>query len=216
MQIVSYIGLCVDYLDETLLSLRWLYNHHSMATMDDEKERTFRPVIPDSSRIDLSRFKKKQGDEPDFIPHNKGGRDHMAHMFVFTGAMWVGGFMGGGAYGFMEGWRAAKTPSFKVRMNSVLNSVSKRGSKVANVLGVIAYLHTGFSWAGNVLEIEDKTGSQWAVPATAGFLTGGLYKSTAAPRTAILAAVLGSASSCVYSVGSSYVYEAIFGRKGRY
>jgi hypothetical protein len=184
---------------------------------EEEKQQVFRPIIPDVSGINMNKFmKRQQSAEPDFIPHNKDGRDPTAHMMVLTGAMWVGGFLGGGAYGLVEGWRTAQTPSFKVRMNSVLNAVSKRGSKVGNVLGMVTFIHTGFSWACHKMEVEQLTGSTWVAPATAGFLTGGLYKSTAAPRTAILAGVLGSGASCAYSVVGGVVYETIFGRKGKY
>jgi hypothetical protein len=44
-----------------------------------------------------------------------------------TGILWLGGFLGGGAYGFVEGWRNASSPNYKIKMNSIMNASSKRG-----------------------------------------------------------------------------------------
>lgn len=54
-----------------------------------------------------------------------------------TGVLWLGGFIGGSSYGFVDGWRSAASPSYKIRFNSVMNAVSKYGSKVGNGLGII-------------------------------------------------------------------------------
>jgi len=184
---------------------------------EEASESGFRPIIPDVSGIDMNRLmKKNRNSEPDFIPHNQGGRDVMAHTLVFTGAMWVGGFAGGGLYGFQEGWRAAASQSFSVRMNSVLNQMTKRGNKAANVLGTIAFMHTGASWLCSKAEVEEYYNSRYTTPALAGAVTGGIYKSTASPRVAVLASVLGAAASCVYSVAGNYMYEAIFGKAKRF
>jgi hypothetical protein len=185
----------------------------------EEEERRRAPIfnIPDVSNIDANRLSRRYKDaEPDFLPHNKSGRDPSAHLMVFTGAMWVGGYFTGGLYGLREGWRNASSSSAKVRVNSVLNAVSKNGSKVANVAGVLAFMHTGFNWLGHFTEAEKVTGSEWTVPIVSGVMTGGIYKSTAAPRVAILSAALGGVASCIYSFGGGYVSDAIFGRKGRY
>jgi hypothetical protein len=183
-------------------------------TSEEEQKPAFR--IPDVGNIDMNRIMKRhQKDEPDFIPHNSGGRDIEKHMFVLTGGLWVGGFLAGGAYGFQEGWRTAASTSFKVRMNSVLNQVSKQGNKVGNALATIGFIHTGFTWICTKLEVDNYVQSQWTVPALAGALTGGLYKSTASPRACLLAAGIGGGASCAYSMGSGYIYEAIFGKGQR-
>ena len=64
---------------------------------------------------------------------------------------------GGGAMGVMEGWREAAHPSFKIRMNSVMNAVSRRGSKAGNTLAVVACLHTGFTWLIEQMELDRYT-----------------------------------------------------------
>jgi hypothetical protein len=189
-----------------------------MSSKEEEADGgVFRPIIPDVSQIDMNRvMRKKRNAEPDFIPHNQGGRDVMAHTLVFTGAMWVGGFAGGGLYGFQEGWRAAASQSFNVRMNSVLNQMTKRGNKAANVLGTIAFMHTGASWLCSKAEVDEYYNSRWTTPAIAGAVTGGVYKCTATPRAAILSSLIGAAGSCFYSFAGGYVYEAIFGKAKRF
>lgn len=54
-----------------------------------------------------------------------------------TGVYWLGGFLGGGAYGFVQGWRGATSTNYKIRFNSVMNGVSKNGSKWGNMLGLV-------------------------------------------------------------------------------
>jgi hypothetical protein len=190
-----------------------------MSGSSTEEERpAFRPIMPDVSNIDMDRImkRKKQSAEPDFIPHNSGGRDFGGHTLVFTGAMWVGGFAAGGLYGFQEGWRSAKSEALSVRMNSVLNQVTKRGNKAANVLGTLAFMHTGASWIFHKLEVEQYYDSRWTAPALAGAVTGGIYKCTASPRVAVLAAGIGAAGSCFYNFAAGYVFEAIFGKGKRF
>ena len=104
----------------------------------------------------------------------------------------------------------------KVRMNSMLNAVSKRGTKAANFLGVVAYLYTGCTWVGHEVNANENLGSEWVEPALAGLGTGLIYKSTAGFRVMALAGVLGAGASCIYTSGSAVVYSTIFGKKRSY
>jgi import inner membrane translocase subunit TIM23 len=189
-----------------------------MGEEEEKKLGTFRPIIPDVSGIDMNKVVRTQkSNEPDFIPYNPKGRDVMTRTFQVTGLMWLGGFGGGGVVGIMEGWRGAANPSFKIRMNSVMNSVSKRGSKTGNALAVVACLHTFFSWGLDELNLDRYTGdSTWTTPILAGFATGSFYKCTASPRAALLAGAIGSGISVAYGVGGSFVYNELFRKGGRY
>jgi import inner membrane translocase subunit TIM23 len=141
----------------------------------------------------------------------------MAKTFQATGLMWLGGFGGGGVFGMLEGWKGAANPSMKIRMNSVMNSVSKRGSKTANALAMIAFVHTLASWGVDKLDLDTYTGdTTWTTPIISGFITGSFYKSTASPRAALLAGVIGSGVSAAYSVGGGFVYNELFRKGGRY
>ena len=90
--------------------------------------------IPDVGNIDLSKLGRKG---PDYVPYNAKGRDSLARVSFNTGIMWLGGFVAGGAYGFVEGWRGAASPNYKIRFNSIMNAFSKRGSYLGNSLGII-------------------------------------------------------------------------------
>jgi hypothetical protein len=91
--------------------------------------------IPDVGNIDLGKLNKRGG--PDYIPYNAKGRDSFARVSFNTGIAWLGGFIGGGIYGFKEGWASAPSAKYKIRFNSVMNACSKRGSYLGNSLGIV-------------------------------------------------------------------------------
>jgi hypothetical protein len=92
-------------------------------------------VIPDVSNIDI---KKLGRGTPDYIPTPSArGRDIFQRLFFNTGALFLLGFGGGGAYGSIEGFRTAANPSLRIRINGIINGMSKRGSKLGNSLGII-------------------------------------------------------------------------------
>lgn len=115
------------------------------------------PPLPDFKGIDydkLNRPSAKYTSGPDFIPYDKRGRDLYGRLCYNTGVLWVSGFMGGGMYGFVEGWRNAASSNTKVRFNSVMNAVSKRGSYYGSNLGVIAFVHTASIGVSDALQLE--------------------------------------------------------------
>ncbi|KAJ5499361.1 hypothetical protein LT330_000239 [Penicillium expansum] len=81
----------------------------------------------------------------------------------------------GGAWGLAEGLR--KTPATaapKIRLNSVLNSVTRRGPFLGNSAGVVAMVYNGFnSGLGYVRGKHDASNS-----IVAGALSGMVFKST--------------------------------------
>ena len=213
--------------------------------MTTEEEQPRRPIfIPDVGRIDpRSLGGRATNKEPDYIPFNTRGRDFMGRLFFNTGVCWLGGFGGGSGYGFVEGWRSAANPNMKIRFNSVMNAMSRRGSIAGNSLGIIgeycicsfsllcfsfsdivtashittiAFYHTCLVEVADQLQLENITGIPAITPAFAGFATGGLYKCTAGVRGAALAATIGSVVSCVYWYGGSWTYNVLLGRGGRY
>lgn len=94
--------------------------------------------FPDVSNIDLKKLQPKIQQGPDYIPTaSKRGRDVITGLFFNTGALWLTGYSAGASYGCIEGIRNAVNPSIRIRMNSVLNSVTKRGSRLGNALGII-------------------------------------------------------------------------------
>ena len=182
--------------------------------------------IPDGSGIDLSRVYRTPGAggggqqrEPDYIPFNKKGRDIFSRLSQNTGLFWLGGFAAGGAWGSREGLSTVANATTRMKVNAIMNGVSRSGSKVGNALGVIACAHTLMGWvADEQLQLEELTGSQFAVPAFAGFTTGLIYKSTTTPRGAFLGGCIGLVASCAYGILGTEIYAALFrgGGRGRY
>jgi len=93
------------------------------------------PVL-DVEKMYRSRSSKSSS-EPDYIPYNKKGKEFFPRLAQNTGLFWLGGFAAAGGYGMYEGWRSAVNPNLKVRFNSVLNGLSRRGAKAGNALGVV-------------------------------------------------------------------------------
>ncbi len=110
-----------------------------------EQERKSVYTLPDVSGIDMNKLgygrannnSGKQKKDPDYIINNTKGRDIGARLFFNTGVFWLGGFTAGGLYGSLDGWKNAANPSMKIRINSVLNGLSKTGSFLGNNLGVV-------------------------------------------------------------------------------
>jgi hypothetical protein len=185
----------------------------------------------------LYNFPEKKPSGPEYIPYNTRGRDFYGRLSFNTGLYWLGGFVSGGTYGLIEGWRGAVNPNYKIHFNNVLNAVSRRGSSLASALGVVgtdlstnsfhcpvltnyffylAFMHTSSVWVADNLEIEKQTGQALATPIFAGVVTGGLYKSMRGVRAAALASVIGAGLSCAYWYGSNYTYDVLLGKKGKY
>ncbi|KAI0295999.1 Tim17-domain-containing protein [Russula brevipes] len=113
-----------------------------------------------------------------------------------TGTMYLGGLALGGAWGFREGSsRPLAVSNTRLRINSILNSVTRRGTFLGNSAGVLALGYNGInSTIDAVRGKHDAFGSM-----VAGALTGALFKSTAGVRPALAAATIVSASAGVWS-----------------
>ena len=192
-----------------------------MSYSDDESKESagsspapFRPIIPDVSHIDMNKL-SRQPEGPDFIPYNKRGRDIMSRTFQFTGICWLGGFSAGGVLGFMEGWRKAVNPSLKIRINSVMNNISRRGSFLANNLAVVAFMHTFVTYTCEEIDLPGRTGVDWSTPVVSGFVTGGIFKSTQSVRACAVAATIGAVASTTYHYVGDTLYGLLFSRRRR-
>ncbi|KAA1468769.1 Tim17-domain-containing protein, partial [Dentipellis sp. KUC8613] len=113
-----------------------------------------------------------------------------------TGTMYLSGLALGGAWGFREGARRPLAVSnSRLRINSVLNAITRRGTFLGNSAGVLALAYNGInSTIDAVRGKHDTLGSM-----SAGALTGALYKSTAGVRPALAAATLVSGCAGVWS-----------------
>ncbi|KAI9335461.1 hypothetical protein BDR26DRAFT_839308 [Obelidium mucronatum] len=110
-------------------------------------------------------------------------RTNYDKMLYGTGAAYFSGFIGGGVYGAFRGLQIAQGNSFKIRYNSVLNSIGRQGPRISNSMGVLT-----LGWA-----ILDNTFYSWRDTSdyynhlAAAFLSGAIFKSTAGVRPALIA-----------------------------
>ncbi|KAI9464583.1 Tim17-domain-containing protein [Lactarius psammicola] len=113
-----------------------------------------------------------------------------------TGTMYLGGLALGGAWGFREGAsRPLAVSNMRLRINSILNSVTRRGTFLGNSAGVLALGYNGInSTIDAVRGKHDAFGSM-----AAGALTGALFKSTAGVKPALATATMVSAFAGAWS-----------------
>lgn len=193
--------------------------------------------LPDFN-IDASKIVRRPNNGPEYLPYNqKRGRDILSRTSFNTGVLWLSGFTFGGLYGAAHGYRNAPHPSFKVRMNSLLNGMSKYGSMNGSFLGVagkeilflsllrflryllfLAFLHTVSLWAADKFEEEVLPASlrteQFSIIAS-GAIPGAAMFAHRGPRAAALAAVIGSTITWGYYTGLSKVGDLFEGKGNR-
>ncbi|KAI0788799.1 Tim17/Tim22/Tim23/Pmp24 family-domain-containing protein [Abortiporus biennis] len=113
-----------------------------------------------------------------------------------TGTMYLSGLALGGVWGLREG---AKRPlavsNARLRINSILNSVTRRGTFIGNSAGVLALVYNGLNSTIDALRGKHDTVNSMA----AGALTGAIYKSTAGVRPALAAATFISGLAGLWS-----------------
>ncbi|TDL23668.1 Tim17-domain-containing protein [Rickenella mellea] len=119
-----------------------------------------------------------------------------------TGTTYLSGLGIGGLWGLREGARRPLAiPNARLRLNSVLNSVTRRGTFMGNSAGVLALVYNAInSSIDHARGKHDVFGSM-----AAGGLSGALYKSTAGVRPALAAATLMTGLAGVWS----YVKKAV-------
>ncbi|KAJ3038733.1 Mitochondrial import inner membrane translocase subunit tim23 [Rhizophlyctis rosea] len=121
------------------------------------------------------------------------------------GTAYLGGLITGGAYGFIRGLQTAQVPAFKVRMNSVLNQMTRYGPRSANTMGILsmswATLDNGLEWYRGKADYGNHVG--------AAFLSGLIFKSTAGLRPAVFTGVLLSSVVGAYGLWEKVSAEGI-------
>ncbi|KAJ3120251.1 mitochondrial import inner membrane translocase, subunit timm23 [Physocladia obscura] len=123
-----------------------------------------------------------------------------------TGAAYVAGFAGGGAYGAVRGLQLAKHASPAVVWNAVLNSVGRQGPRFSNSLGALTM---GWALLDNLFSSLRHTDDYYNHLAAA-FLAGAIFKSTAGVRPALIAGGLMTGA-----VGLFGIQDAITGRPAK-
>ena len=114
-----------------------------------------------------------------------------------TGITYVSALGLGGAWGLAEGWnRTPVTAPPKLRLNSVLNSITRRGPFLGNSAGVIALVYNLLnSTIGHYRGKHDAFSS-----VSAGALSGMLFKCTRGVRPMMISGALVSAAAGAWTV----------------
>jgi len=110
-----------------------------------------------------------------------------------TGTTYLAGLTLGGAWGLQEGLRKSAGESPKLRLNSVLNSVTRRGPFLGNSAGVVAVCYNCInSYIGYLRGKNDAANT-----IVAGALSGMLFKSTRGLRPmAISGGIVAAVAGC--------------------
>ncbi|KAG6813830.1 hypothetical protein H0H92_006774 [Tricholoma furcatifolium] len=121
-----------------------------------------------------------------------------------TGTMYLSGLALGGAWGIREGaQRPLAVTNTRLRINSILNSVTRRGTFIGNSAGVLVFSQskmTALLYNGVNSTIDAVRGKHDTLGSMgAGAVTGALFKSTAGVRPAIAAAAFMSGMAGVWS-----------------
>lgn len=110
----------------------------------------------------------------------------------------------GGAWGLQEGLRRSNGQPPKLRLNSVLNAVTRRGPFLGNSAGVIAMVYNGFnSFIGHMRGKHDSANSIMA-----GALSGMIFKSTRGIRPMMISGGIVATVAGAWAV-SSGILDAI-------
>ncbi|CAM0137024.1 Mitochondrial import inner membrane translocase subunit tim23 [Umbelopsis sp. WA50703] len=119
-----------------------------------------------------------------------------------TGTTYLAGLTLGGAVGLAEGVRkGAGSPNMKIRLNTTLNSITRRGPGLGNSVGVIAMIYNGTnSMIGGIRGQHDIFNS-----VAAGGIAGAIFKSTAGVKPMGMAAGACAAIAGVWSLGKDYI-----------
>ncbi|KAI8987152.1 Tim17/Tim22/Tim23/Pmp24 family-domain-containing protein [Pilobolus umbonatus] len=131
------------------------------------------------------------GSSPSFAPSRSFGDD----LCYGAGSTYLAGLTLGGAYGMMEGLKNSSGAP-KVRLNTTLNYITRRGPGLGNAAGVIALLYSGTN------SLIDRARGQHDIfnSLTAGAIAGAIFKSTAGPRVAAISAGLCAGAAGVWTI----------------
>ncbi|KAL1921918.1 uncharacterized protein VTP21DRAFT_10560 [Calcarisporiella thermophila] len=154
--------------------------------------------------IDYLNLDDQYGGRPSGAGHSalpsRGWTDDLCYG---TGTTYLIGLSSGGIWGFTEGIRKASLPSnnFRIRLNAVLNSMTKRGPFVGNSVGVLAMMYNGI----NSMIGASRGKHDMANSVAAGALSGIIFRSTAGVRAAGTAGAVCATVAGVWSAGKKYI-----------
>ncbi|KAI8393349.1 Tim17/Tim22/Tim23/Pmp24 family-domain-containing protein [Radiomyces spectabilis] len=113
-----------------------------------------------------------------------------------TGTTYLAGLTLGGAVGLAEGMKkSADAPNMKIRLNTTLNTITRRGPGLGNSVGVIAMIYNG---ATAMIDASRGTHDMFNSIA-GGAIAGAIFKSTAGTRAAAISSGVCAGAAGVWS-----------------
>lgn len=120
-----------------------------------------------------------------------------------TGVTYLSALVLGGAWGLQEGLRRSANQPPKLRLNSCLNAITRRGPFLGNSAGVIAMVYNGFnSFIGHYRGKHDSANS-----IVAGALSGMIFKSTRGVRQMAISGGIVATVAGAWAVSSMSSYR---------
>ncbi|ANB11389.1 protein transporter TIM23 [Sugiyamaella lignohabitans] len=120
-----------------------------------------------------------------------------------TGIVYLSGLGIGGAYGLAEGLRkTADSKSARLRLNGVLNAVTRRGPFLGNSAGVIALVYNLVNSSIDYFRGEHDSYNSIA----AGAISGALFKATKGPKAMAISSGLVSVAAGVWCAVKKSVF----------
>jgi import inner membrane translocase subunit TIM23 len=117
-----------------------------------------------------------------------------------TGVTYLTALTVGGAWGLREGMMRSNGQPPKLRLNSVLNAVTRRGPFLGNSAGVIAMVYNGVnSFVGHLRGKHDSANS-----VIAGALSGMVFKSTRGIRPMMISGGIVASVAGAWAVSTSF------------
>ncbi|KNC84378.1 hypothetical protein SARC_03395 [Sphaeroforma arctica JP610] len=110
-------------------------------------------------------------------------------IFYATGTSYLSGQVIGSAWGVMEGLRNPDAVTQRLKINSVLNSVTRRGPFMGNFAAVLALMYTIID--GSVIKVRGGTDDVINTVGS-GAAAGALFRATAGGRAIGLGALVGA------------------------
>ncbi|CAO3591481.1 unnamed protein product [Absidia cylindrospora] len=122
-----------------------------------------------------------------------------------TGTAYLAGLTLGGAFGLAEGLKKSSTtsPNMKVRLNTTLNTITRRGPGLGNSVGVIAMMYNG-----TTAMIDASRGTHDIFNSIAGgAVSGAIFKCTAGPRVMAMSSGICAGAAGAWSLVSQLINE---------
>lgn len=136
-----------------------------------------------------------------------GGRGWSDDLCYGTGTTYLTALTIGGAWGLAEGMnKPLPVNSARLRLNTCLNSITRRGPFLGNSAGVIALVYNGInSTIGHYRGKHEASNS-----IVAGALSGMLFKSTRGPRPMLIAGGITATVAGIWQIAKKVYLEDVY------